>query len=425
MELTQTLRQTTRLAMTQHMQQSLQVLQMSTAELCLFLEERARENPWLHVTLPRPRPRDLSPRPDFVPGWAGVEQIEAPSDGLYAYLTDRIELRFADPRRRQVALAFLEALEPSGWLSQPLEAVALASDAAIPIAESVLSELQKIEPAGLFARTLAECLRLQAVAEDMLTWELDALLQNLPLVAEGQVQDLAELCDCAPDDILELVATLRRFDPKPGLQFANDLPPVFPPDLTVIRGDDDWEVMLTSSTLPTLRVLDAPSADLAETKKAARTDAQALAAALEKRNVTLLRVGAALVRRQRAYLEHGRGHLNPLTLEMLAADLGLHPSTVSRVCAGRMIAAPRGALPLKALFSRPVNVANGREAISQDALAEMIRKLVVSEPPDHPLSDEAMVQALADKEVGIARRTVAKYRDWLGIPAARHRKKTV
>ncbi|MEM8581339.1 MAG: RNA polymerase factor sigma-54 [Pseudomonadota bacterium] len=424
MELTQSLRQTTRLAMTQHMQQSLQVLQMTTAELCLFLEERAQENPFLRATLPKPIPRDTGPRPDCVPGWDGTAHLAAPDLGLYAYLSERIEVVFADARRRQVAEAFLNALEPSGWLSQSVEAVALAASVSVPVAEGVLAELQQIEPAGVFSRSLAECLLLQAKAENLLTWELETLIAHLPLLAEGRVDELADLCDCAAEDIPEIVAVLKGFDPKPGLQFSNDLPPIFPPDMTAHRGANGWEVSLTKSALPSLKVLDDDDVSLAgQERQASRSEALALVIALEKRNATLLRVGAALVRHQGAYLEKGPGNLTPLTLEMLAGELNLHASTISRVCAGRMVAGPRGALPLKALFSRPVDAIQGAGGVSQDKVIEEIRSTIASELPERPLSDATIVSSLAQRDIHIARRTVAKYRELLGIPASSQRRR--
>ncbi|WP_425091331.1 RNA polymerase factor sigma-54 [Tropicimonas sp. S265A] len=421
MELTQTLRQTTRLAMTLQMQHSLQLLQMSTPELILFLENASAKNPALRVTLPRPLPRETSPRPEFGGTWDATAGLEAHGPGLYAYVSNRIETDFAAPRDKQIAYAFLDALEPSGWLGSSVDTVALCCDVPVAAARAVLRKLQQLEPTGLFACSLAECLLLQAEESGVLTWELETLIANLPLLAEGRTTELAELCDCAEEDIPEITAVLRGFDPKPGLQFANDLPPVFPPDLVASRTDEGWSVDLTRSTLPTLQVVEASTQD--EDAKTARAEALALVAAVEKRQATLLRVGAALVRHQSAYLDSGPGHLRALTLDMIAGELDLHVSTVSRVCAGCLIAGPRGALPLKALFSRPVDALLGTAGPSQDALAAAITRLVEGENRARPLSDGALEKALAADGFRVARRTVAKYRQALGIPAVSKRRR--
>jgi len=416
---TQDLRQTTRLAMTQQMRQSLELLQMPLSDLALFLEDEASENPCLQVTLPKPFARDTGPRPEFGGLWDATAALPSGQPGLYAAMSGFLEGAFSDRVESDLALGFLEALEPSGWLSKDVAEVALACGASEARAKAVLARIQKqVEPAGLFARSLGECLHLQAAAEDALTWELETLIANLPLLADGRRAELAALCDCDIDDLGDILAQLRAFDPKPGLQFENDLPPIFPPDLSVRKTAQGWDVALTRGALPSLQVLESDGAP-----EKARQEARALANALERRQATLLRVGTALVRHQQDYFEHGAGHLRALTLEMLSVELGLHASTISRACAGRMMDGPKGAFPMRSLFSRPLEPDFGTSALSQDALVEKIRNLIAGEPATRPLSDAAIQRALLDDGVSVARRTVAKHRARLGFPASAQRRR--
>ncbi|MEM8571764.1 MAG: RNA polymerase factor sigma-54 [Pseudomonadota bacterium] len=418
MELVQSLQTTTSLVMTQRMQMSLKILHMNNQDLTDFLAKKAEENPYVELRMP-----------SFSGGKSeDFDQIAALSSdqpSLYSHISSQIELAFTDERRKRVAYAFLEALEPCGWMTTDPQIVALGCQVPSALAESVLSELKTFEPGGIFAASLSDCLRLQAMDQGLLTWELEALIDNLPLLAVGKTAELAEICDCEVEDIPEIVAILRQFDPKPGQKFLDDRAPVFPPDLTVRRGAEGWVVELNRSSLPAIEISDASRAATGTTQSETRayraralSEARWLASSLLRRQTTLLQTATAIVARQGAFLDRGAGSLEPLSLADIGEALELHPSTISRAIAGRLIDTPAGALPLKAFFSRSFPSNDGDAAPSQDAVLDMVRRIVGSEDPVSPLSDTAIAELAAKQGIKIARRTVAKFRGILGIASS-------
>lgn len=419
MQLVQSLQTRTTLAMTQRMQASLRILQMNNHDLSEFLAKKAEENPYLDLRLP-------------MSGGTGGEEfdriaaLESAGQSLYGHVADQIDMAFDEPRLVAVAHAFLEALEPSGWMTTDPSVVAMSVRVPVSVAEAVLKRMQGFEPTGLFARSLGECLKLQAEEAGILNWELEALLDNLPLFAEGRLRELADICDCDPEDIPEIAAQLKQFDPKPGLAFDDDRTPVFPPDLTARRGQQGWIVELNRSTLPAIEIAPAPAAGEKEARDyraRALSEARWLASTLRRRQSTLLQTATVIVERQSAFLDQGPGALQPLSLADIGEALELHPSTISRAIAGRMIDTPTGALPLKAFLSR--SFPGGTDAAaSQDAVLELVRRIFEGENPERPLSDTEVAELAAKEGVTIARRTVAKFRGILGIASsyARRRK---
>ncbi|MBK1635846.1 RNA polymerase factor sigma-54 [Rhodovulum adriaticum] len=426
MEMMLTQRQTQGLAMTARMQASLKILQMSNLDLSAHLAEEALSNPCLDVKLPEPVPELPSAVAARGADWDPVAALASGKPSLYDHVARQIALAFSSPTARRVADAFAEALEPTGWLSQPVEAIAAAARVPLPVAQAVLDRMRQFEPAGLFARDLADCLKLQAEDRGLLTWELTVILDNLPMIADGRIDELADLCDGTPDDVRNALRAIRGLDPKPGLAFAADPAPILPPDLRVVRKDGAWVVELNHSTLPAITVRDAP--DPGGDAAARSYGAQALSRArwlrrtVERRQSTLLRAAAALVRRQETFLEKGQGHLAPLTTQDLAEEMNLHPSTISRAVAGRLIETPRGTLPLRAFFSRAFTPGSGDTGPSQDAVIAVVGEIVRQENARKPLSDAAIVREADKRGVTLARRTVAKYREMLGIPSSYDRR---
>jgi RNA polymerase sigma-54 factor len=302
-------------------------------------------------------------------------------------------------------------LEPSGWLGRPLSAIAGQVGVGLAEAESVLLKLQlRAEPTGLFARNLAECLRLQAEDAGELDPAMAVVLDRLDLVAQGQIDRLAREAGVDAATIRARIGTLRGYDPKPGAGFEPVAAPVREPDLIAEKHEGGWVVRLNRSALPTLTV--------AEGRGKGRAEARALVRMVEGRNMTLLAVGQEVLARQVAALDHGIGALVPMTMAEVAEALRLHESTVSRVVAGTAVDTPRGTWWLRALFTQSVR--EGGPAAG--ALRERLARLVAAEDPARALSDEALAEALAEGGGPIARRTVAKYRAMLGLPPAHRRR---
>ncbi|MDX8355460.1 RNA polymerase factor sigma-54 [Cognatiyoonia sp. IB215182] len=409
--------------MSGQMLNSLAILGMSSEDLAEYLSEKAQSNPYVSYA-PAPAIAARSSE-DF----DAVALLSSDRPSLMSHIIGQIELHFTVPKERMIALRFAEALEPTGWLGQSVETIALSASVPIVLAERVLDVLQSFEPAGLFARSLKECLLLQAKEADILTWDLKTLIENIHLVAEKRLGDLADLCDCELADLPDLLALVRGLDPKPGLAFDHVPAPVFPPDLIARRGDDGWEVELNRATSPTIIVREDRLQDGQVDKEARRArrralaEARALAVALNRRGDTLLRAASVLVARQTAFLDAGPAQLAPLTLEDVAEELGLHASTISRALAGRMIQTPTHALPLRAFFARAVGPNVEGQGVSRDKAMDFVQRALAQEDATDPLSDGAIVDLAKADGLRIARRTVAKYRMLLGVGSSYDRRK--
>jgi RNA polymerase sigma-54 factor len=332
-----------------------------------------------------------------------------------------------------MAEAFLDALEPSGWLGQPIAAIAERLFVSEEEAEALLLKLQRVEPAGLFARNLAECLRLQAADQGLLTPAFAALLDNLPMLAQADLRGLCRVCGVEMEELKSMLRQVRSFNPKPGATFDATPMPQRAPDLIITRGADGWRVDLNRSTLPTVVVREGEARRLSTRRVEANayvaerlSVARWLSRAVEHRNQTTLKVGAEVVRRQTEFLEHGASRMRPMVLREVAEAIGVHESTVSRVCSGMLIATPQGTFPLKSFFSAALASREGDagEAGSASAVRHRIQKLIATENPEDPLSDDAIARIIGQEEgVHLARRTVAKYRDQLRIPSSVDRRR--
>ncbi|MGB0905084.1 MAG: RNA polymerase factor sigma-54, partial [Mangrovicoccus sp.] len=408
------LRQTQSLSL--QMQQSLAMLSMPAEELAAFLREELARNPFL--VLRGKSPFRGSPAATHADKAALIAQIPNAHTSMAESLSQQINLAFDKAKDRQIAQCFLEALAPTGWLSEPFADIAARGGCDLAIAEHVLAKLQQLEPAGIFARNLAECLRLQAEDQDLLTPAMARLLQNLDLLAGQKLSELARICRVSGDQLAKLIAQVKSFDPKPGLQFSFD--PIVPksPELRAFRDRQGWKVEIINSLAPALAVRAPGQFSDSHAAKEALVQARALIRAAERREATLLATGMALVQAQSAFLEKGPKYLRPLTLEDIAQRLDVHVSTVSRASSGHVIETPRGVMPMRDFFCRAV----GCDELSPDALRDLVRQIIQSEKPSQPLGDEAIAQLAAQKGAHIARRTIAKYRDALGIPTSAKRR---
>ncbi|ABA81210.1 RNA polymerase factor sigma-54 [Rhodobacter sphaeroides] len=416
--------QTQRLQLNLGLTASIRVLNSDAEGLTRYLQEQAAENP--HIQLEPATSTDWLPRWTSVlsrlaqgEGSAGGETVAAAGPSLMAHVMARIDTLYPRGPERRIAILLAEALEPTGWLGTGPDEI--ARQARVPSAEveAVLAGLQKIEPAGLFARTLAECLRLQAIEAERLDSTLSCLLDHLDLVAEGALGRLARLCNTDEAGVTARLRLLRTFDPKPGAQFDPGAAPVREPDLIATKGEAGWEVSLNRSAMPTVQIRKPDKRPTTPAARAAWTQAQAVGRMIENRNATLLRVAREILARQEAALDEGPSALVALTMTEVAEALGIHESTVSRVVAGTCVDTPRGTWWLRRMFSG--RLAEGGPSAA--AIRAAIARLVAQEDPAAPLSDGALVEALAAEDMQLARRTVAKYREMLNIPPGHRRRR--
>ncbi len=414
------LTQTQRLALNTSLQASISVLRSDAAGLTRYLEEQAAQNPHLRLD-PPPEPQEWLPRwtGTFAPqGLGDAGEMASNSPSLIAHVMAQIEALSLSRHEARIALALLEALEPSGWIGTPVDAVAQRLGETLPQVTAMLERLQKLDPAGIFARNLAECLRLQAQEADLLSPAMDVALQNLELLATGDLARLARQSGLAEDELRSCLAAIRGMNPKPGAEFSVDSPAFQrAPDLLVRAEGTGWVLSLNRSALPSLRIETG-----AEARAGALTQARAIERMVEARNATLLLVGQEVVQRQQEALRQGQIALAPMTMAELAEALGCHESTISRVVAGTSLDTPHGTWWLRQMFSAALG-GNGAPILAAAALRARLARLIGAEPRRNPLSDADLVQALAaETGITLARRTLAKYRETLGIPPAHRRK---
>lgn len=420
------------LVVSQQLRQAIVLLQMSNPELHSFIDKQAEENPFVDFApqrAMRPVPQGVAggPRED----WDRLAAIpDSAALSLYTHVSRQIAALGLTEAQIVLASVFVDALEPSGWLGQSLEQLAAQANATLAEAEAMLMTLQGLEPAGLFARNLSECLRLQAAEQGILTPLFATVLDHLPRLASADLAGLARVCGVAVADLHPVLRLLRGLDPKPGARFEQSPEPIRAPDLIVTRAaNGDWQIDLNRSTLPRVTIREAKADRLAQAAGASKvyvserlSVARWLARAVEHRNRTVLRVGEEIMRRQPGFLKDGPGHLAPMTLKDIALAADVHESTVSRVTTGIMVQTPHGVMPLKRFFTAALP-ARDEAGGSAGAVRHRIGRLIRDENAGRPLSDDQIAQIMAAEGVTVARRTVAKYREQLNIPTASIRRR--
>ena len=357
---------------------------------------------------------------------------------LAAHVLAQIELLFSDLGERRIAIKLAEGLDEAGYCRLEVSAVAEAVGDAAARIEAVWGRLRQIEPAGLFARTLAECLGAQLSERNRLDPAMKALLDNLDLVAAGELGQLRRRCGVDDEDLRDMLAELRTLDPRPGQAF--DFEPVQPvaPDLFLRpardaeTGEEGWHIELNTEALPKVLVDRNYHATLIKgTRVKSDRDfvaerfqsANWLVKTLEQRATTILKVAREIVRQQDGFFRHGVSALRPLVLRDIAIATELHESTVSRVTSNKYIATPRGIFELKYFFTSALPARTPGVVVSSESVRSRIRHLVSGENAHQPLSDDRIVDLLKSEGVEIARRTVAKYREAMRIPSSAERRR--
>jgi RNA polymerase sigma-54 factor len=362
-----------------------------------------------------------------------LEAYIAAKPSLHEHLLGQLALACSDPVDRMIGHTLVDAIDEIGYLR---EGVAdLADRLGTPAAriEAVLAKIHTFEPSGVGARDLAECLAIQLRERDRYDPAMQVLVANLPLLAKREFPTLRRLCNIDDEDLADMVAEIRRLDPKPGRAFGGG--PIQPvvPDVTVRAGaDGGWHVELNSEVLPRLlvnqtyaayvskgRVNDADKSFVSQCLQTANW----LTKSLEQRAKTILKVSMEIVRQQDAFFAEGVQHLRPLNLKSIADAIGMHESTVSRVTSNKYMSTPRGLFELKYFFTASIAAQSGGQAHSAESVRHKIRLMIERENVANVLSDDAIVTELRGADVDIARRTVAKYRESLRIPSSVERRR--
>ena len=332
-----------------------------------------------------------------------------------------------------IAGQIVEQVDETGYLlASTLE---IATRLGVPLAdvERVLAVVQSFDPAGIAARSLAECLALQAKEADRYDPAMARLIDNLDYLAKGNFTALKRICGVDDEDMADMIRELRAYDPKPGCRFAggSDRVEAAVPDVFVARRGFGWAIELNSATLPRLLVNRRYYAELtggADRRSKAwlsecLASANWLMKALDQRARTIVRVCTEIVKQQDGFFRHGVAQLKPLTLRQVAEEIGMHESTVSRVTSNKYLACDRGLFELKYFFTSGIQSNDGGDAVSAEAVKSHIKALIAAEDPQAVLSDDQLVELLRAKGFDIARRTVAKYREAIGLGSSVQRRR--
>jgi len=470
------IRQSQQLVLTPQLRQAIQLLQLSNLELDAYLAEELSKNPLLEAPANEP---EEQPAGDFVtdepdsdearddPGaddlimgqaeddrpldvdWTSealetdsysdvvtsgggeegfdFERVQYSAGSLAEHLTD--QLHGLSGEVGDLARIIAETLDDTGYLTVPLEQISELSGAPLPLVEQALDAVQGLDPPGIGARSLAECLALQAKAADRYDPAMARLIDNLDLLSKGRTSDLKRICGVDDEDLADMIRELRAYDPKPGCRFSGAPAEDVTPDVFVRRTRAGFAVELNQATLPRLLVNRRYYQELKSGPQDKRSrawlseclaSASWLVKALDQRARTIVKVVSEIVKRQQGFFERGVSAMKPMTLRDVAEAIGMHESTVSRVTSNKYLLCDRGLYELKYFFGSGVQSAEG-DGAAAEAVKAAIKELIEAETDI--LSDDAIAGLLKDKGFDVARRTVVKYRESMGIGSSIQRRR--
>lgn len=358
------------------------------------------------------------------------EQKIAQEKSLYTIIDEQINLHFIQTTDRIIAKILSEHLDTAGYFRGDINAISNKLKTPPQRLQKILNVLKTFEPSGIFAENLSECLKQQLSDNNNLSPQMEILLENLPLLAERKFKELARLCKCSIDDISIMTKTITTLNPKPTAQWFNETNTYIIPDVFIKRNKlGEYRVELNQMSLPKLLINHTYYSELKNNKSASRylkenlSHANFLIKAMHQRASTILKVSEEIVLRQYNFFEQGIEYLKPMSLKDIAETLNINESTVSRVTTGKYMSTPRGILEMKYFFSSAAGSYTGNNDTSTTTIKHKIKILIENEDSKHILSDDNIVNILGQEGIKIARRTVTKYRESLGIPTSSQRKR--
>jgi RNA polymerase sigma-54 factor len=356
-------------------------------------------------------------------------------ESLHSHLQWQLELAKLGERERSIGRAIIDAINDDGYLTEPFDAIAATLKPEIQAEDGEIADMlevvQSFDPLGVGARNVGECvsLQLRVLAPDTpgLANALLIARDRLDLVAQRELATLRRELHLSEEDLEQALLLVRACHPRPGSQISTAAAEYVVPDVFVRRAANGWTVEMNSATLPKVRINESYASLIGRnaghaTMRTQLQEARWLLKSLEIRHDTLLKVARSIVERQHEFLEHGEEHMRPMILRDIAEAIGMHESTISRVTSGKYMHTSRGVFELRYFFSSQVEGADG-SGTSSTAIRAKIRKLIREETPDSPLSDSRLAEILSKEGIPVARRTVAKYRESMGIAPSNERKR--
>ena len=467
-----TIEQTQKLVMTPELIQAIKILQFNIQELDVYVQDQLLTNPVLESEPDHDAPArdaDADDIPEEVrepkreePDWEEYirgsyeegrdgqwdrqwieRQDDAEGDFFERYVDNDLTLpehllfqfQFAavSEEKQRIGEYIIEALDENGYLTSSVEEIGKSLQVPVEEVGEVLKIVQGLDPVGVGARDLRECLLIQLQSLGLLTKEFRAVVtDHLEDLASNRLIQIAKRLGISVEEVQRMGDVIRTLEPKPGRQFsAGEETKYIIPDIIVERTEDGYSITVNDSSTPHLRVSSyyrdllhqAGSDDQLSSYLSERVNSALwLIRSINQRKQTIYNVAEAIVRHQRAFFDNGSKYLKTLTLREIGDDLGIHESTVSRSINGKYLQCSHGVFELRYFFSAGVKAGSG-EGVSSNSVKEFIKEIVDGEDPKKPFSDQAMVAKLAEKGFEISRRTVAKYRDELNIPSSSRRKR--
>ena len=449
--------------LSQRMIQSAEILQMTSQELNTYINELALENPVIDIVEPPTAEEQresieqqewlnsfneenyyLYQRQnndddyDFKSSWnINTDDGETLQDYLWSQL---ITENFTD-QETEIIKFMLECLDNKGYLEESTETIASYFGTDTEIVEDLLSDLQALDPSGVCARTLEECLKLQLERRDILTPVLESIIDNcLEMVAKNQIPAIARKLRLSPTETAGYCQIIKSLNPKPGVSFSSrDQLRYIIPDVTIVKFKDHFDILLNESMYPTIELnsyyrqmnQNPESSELKEYLGNKIRQAEWVKQCVTQRGKTLMQVSRAILEHQEEFFTFGPAHLNPLRLADIAQDLDIHESTVSRAVSKKYLQCSWGVYPMNFFFSRSVAVQesssseSGTQSVTAADIKRVLREIIEEENKKKPYSDRLLGEKLAERGISISRRTVAKYREEEGIADASGRKEYV
>ena len=438
------------------MMQSMEVLQMGSQELLEYIEEAVQENPvlepeesydkqdefsslrrkleWLESTDPQNRYYHQQDTEEEESPLKNYGTVEDDDENLYYYVLSQLRVLELEPQVMEAGVFLVESLNQNGWLDEPLEELAAGAGCPLPVMERALEAVQSLEPAGIGARSLAECLKLQLVrrqpVNELAVRIVDSCLDALSKSRYGLI---ARELKAGQEEVRQACDLIRSLNPRPGTGFAaRENLTYINPDIIVVSFPDHFELLTNDYYFPTLNISGYYTRLLKESDdeqvKDYLTDkvrqAKWMVKAIEQRRSTLMACAQCILELQEPFFRKGPGHLSPMSLADVAGHIGVHESTVSRAVRDKYIQCSMGVYPLSYFFSRSLGqtAAGGEDAASPDAAKALLKKLIAEEDKKKPLSDQKLCERMAEQGCALSRRTVAKYRDELHIPSTTGRR---
>ncbi len=359
-----------------------------------------------------------------------------PSEGisLREHLLNQLQVEVHDPAKKLIGAHLIDMVDDAGYIKDDLAPLCDIFGVEMPEIEETLKLLQGFEPVGICARNLSDCLSLQLREKNRLDPAMQKLLENLSLLGDSRFDELQKKCGVDKEDLRQMVAEIRELNPKPGSGFTHEISQVLEPDIFVRRlTDGNWHIELNMNNFPKVMVNKRFYKKItSETRNKKDKDylseqfgtANWLVRALEQRAQTMLKVAGELIKQQDAFFRLGVRYMKPMTLKDIAAETGYHESTISRVTNGKYLLCPRGTFELKYFFTSALARAQGGgEDVSSQSVKHFISEMIAKETPDKILLDDDIVELLKDRNITVARRTVAKYREAMGIASSPKRKR--